>query len=529
MKNFLSFLFLFLCVQMHAEDLHLNFYFSSDMVLQAGKPIPVKGYAKPGKTVTVRFRGTTVKTKAGTDGQFRALLPAMDYQNEGAELTVRQGNELVTLSNVTVGDVWLCSGQSNMEMMVGEVRNNYPNEVKHDAGVRILSLKPSRKVYHVPYSAGMRDSVASFRYWADTKWGGATDDKVINPSSAVAYFFAQRLREDVHHNIGLVQTPVGGTPLEAFVDSATLQRVVPEYLQNDYMHNDLVQDWVRHRAIKNCESASDKQSHPHPFKPGYQYCVGVRPLCDFPIKGIIWYQGESNANQIAVYELLFPALVDSWRKAWNDDTLPFYTVQISSIERELWPDFRNTQRILSYTIPHSGLAVSSDCGHRSDVHPKQKKPVGERLARLALHRTYGFDIEDQGPTFVRFEPSSSLINEQQRKALGANTIFEAQRAVHPDLTAVAIFSHAKGLTTSDGEAPSTFEVAGADGIYHPARAIIASLPTATATYSSSVEAGVVLLFCPEVQHPLHVRYGWKSFSEGNLINGEGLPCSTFQY
>ena len=240
-------------------------------------------------------------------------------------------------------------------------------------------------------------------------------------------------------------------------------------------------------AALNIEKSTLKQQR-HPYEPCYLYETGIRPLKDFAIKGVIWYQGESNANNVELHESIFPVLVQSWREIWGQD-LPFYFVQLSSLNRPSWPHFRDSQRRLAEKIGNSGIAVSSDVGNPTDVHPTRKREVGERLARLALNQTYGKkNITSSGPMFkgVRFEKRCAYVS----------------------------FVNGIGMRSSDGEPLAGFELAGKDGLFYPAEAV--------------VDGEQIKLFSPRVNLPCEVRYGWQPYSIGNLVNCDDLPASTFR-
>lgn len=294
------------------------------------------------------------------------------------------------------------------------------------------------------------------------------------------------LRDSLNVPVGLICNAVGGSPTEAWVDRASLEYQFPAILK-DWTKNDFIQEWVRGRAALNIKKSANSQQR-HPYEPCYLYESGIRPLEQYPIRGVIWYQGESNAHNWEAHEKLFKLLVNSWRKNWNDACLPFYYVQLSSLNRPSWPWFRESQRRMLNEISHIGMAVSSDHGDSLDVHPICKKPVGKRLARWALNKTYQKNVIPSGPLFR-----------------GANV-----RGGKVFLS----FDYGKGMRSSDGKPLQCFEVAEYDGIYYPATA--------------EVVGDQVKVYSKEVPNPRYVRYGWQPFTRANLINREGLPASTFR-
>ena len=222
--------------------------------------------------------------------------------------------------------------------------------------------------------------------------------------------------------------------------------------------------------------------------PAYLFENGIRPLERFPIKGAIWYQGESNAENIPQHEILFRTLVDCWRQTWENPDLPFYFVQLSSIERPTWPEFRNSQRLLSLEIPHCGMAVSSDLGHPTDVHPRAKKPVGERLARLALRNDYGMSADCLAPAAVKaFSNADGNVT----------VLFDGP------------------LSTPEGEQVRGFRVCLEDG-------------TEMKPEASASGENQIILNIPPGHDPVRVRYAWEPYTDANLTGKSGLPVSTFE-
>jgi len=244
-------------------------------------------------------------------------------------------------------------------------------------------------------------------------------------------------------------------------------------------------EWCRERADKNLENAN-KSKQRHPFEPSYLYESGIAPLTEFPIRGLIWYQGESNAHHIALHEELFELLVNSWRQQWGYE-FPVYYTQLSSIERPSWPRFRDSQRKMLHRVKNTGMAVTHDIGDRHDVHPRQKKQVGQRLAAWALANTYHEDRPYSGPLFkaVKFSGSQTI----------CTCRFD------------------EGLSTNDGKAIRGFELAGRDMIFFEAEAVI--------------EGSNVLVSSDMVTDPKYIRYAWKPFTTANLTNESGFPASTF--
>jgi sialate O-acetylesterase len=328
-------------------------------------------------------------------------------------------------------------------------------------------------------------------------WKIASPETVRN-FSAVAFNFARVLCDSLPDiPIGIICNAVGGSTTESWIDRSTLEWEFPNILR-DWRNGDFGQAWARGRMSQNIAHALDKESpaynplQRHPYDPAYLFEAAIAPLGHLPIRGVIWYQGESNAHNIEVHERLFRLLEQSWReffaRRWNCEfqkkpSLPFYIVQLSSLPRPSWPAFRDSQRRLADELTDTWMAVSSDLGDPADVHYRTKRPVGERLALQALRHTYGHSLESEGPTL--------------------DYSLAAQ-----DNTVVLQFNHADGLTCTKG-----FEIAASDGLFYPA--------------NIKIEGNKIHLSSPQVKNPASVRYGWSGFTDADLHNAQGLPASTF--
>ncbi|NLZ96317.1 MAG: sialate O-acetylesterase, partial [Bacteroidales bacterium] len=275
---------------------------------------------------------------------------------------------------------------------------------------------------------------------------------------------------------------------ESWIDRYSLEHN-PELIDllYNWSNNNFIDNWVKGRATLNIKQ-SNKSHQRHPYHPAYLYESAIAPINKLNIAGVIWYQGESNAHNVELHEVLLPSLVTSWRKTWGKQ-LPFYYTQLSSMKfgRETWGHFRDSQRRLLNRISNSGMVVTSDIGEENDVHPTKKKEVGERLARWALADTYNKKIVKSGPLFDSIEIKNNTI--------------------------VVTFHHTMQLKTSDKKPVREIEVAGRDKIFRPATAII--------------KGNTLHVSSNEIDHPYFVRYAWNSFSKGNLVNEVQLPASTF--
>ena len=459
--------------------------YTDNMVLQRDRPLLITGIANRGEQIRVRWDGKEHRTTASHDGAWSIPLPAMPAGGPHT-LLIRSSDRQLKFSNIMMGDVWLCSGQSNMEFELQQAKG--APAAMEQAGnnrIRLFDEKAIWRTNDVAWSTAALDSVNHLHYFAPSAWQVSTPQAAAR-FSAVAYFFGKMLSDSLDVPVGLICNAVGGSGIEAWIDRTTLENEFPQLL-SDWLHNDFIQDWVRSRAARNI-SLSTLPLQRHPYEPAYLYEASVHEMRHFPIKGVLWYQGESNAHNCETYARLFPLLVESWRKTWQNDTLPFCFVQLSSIERPSWPRFRDMQRQLALQLPHVWMAVSSDKGDPADVHPTDKQPIGERLARLALYHAYGHHLTPSGP---------------------------AVTAAHARRNTMRLTIHnGQGMKSSDGQPIRGFEVAQYGGLYEPAEA--------------TVRGEEIILKSRNIPHPRLVRYAWQPFTTANLVNGDGLPMSTFR-
>lgn len=469
--------------------LSLSPLYTDNMVLQRDTPLSIHGTADAGEQVTVRIDRQQWITKTTPDGKWSVKLSPLKAGGPYT-LTVSTPKKTLKYANVLVGEVWLCSGQSNMEFMLNQSttgKKDIPQAA--DEQLRLYDMKARWRTNAVQWDASVLDSLNHLQYYEDTRWETSTPDNAAC-FSAIAYYFGRMLRDSLNVPVGLICNAIGGSPTESWVDRNTLEYQFPAILK-DWTHNDFIQDWVRGRAALNVKLSKEKYQR-HPYEPCYLYESGIRPLEQYPVKGVIWYQGESNAHNREAHEKLFKLLIGSWRKNWANEELPFYYVQLSSIARPSWPWFRDSQRRMMDEIPHTGMAVSSDYGDSLDVHPRNKRPIGERLARWALNKTYGMaGIVPSGPLFRQADFREDAV--------------------------YVTFDYGKGMKSSDGAPLRTFEVAETDGVYYPAVAEV-------------IDGRInrIKVYSEQVKHPRYVRYGWQPFTRANLVNEAGLPASTFR-
>lgn len=490
--------------------LQLSALFSDGMVLQRGGCY-IQGVANAGANVVVSYEGKELgKVVANNRGEWR-IWAVLSQPEERGTLTIAAGREVKRFKDVAVGEVWLCSGQSNMAFKVKQAATAQQTLTQcNDNGLRLYNMSSRWETDNVSWDSTALAEVDQLRLFEARPWSVASPESV-GDFSAVAYYMGKMLRDSLKVPVGIVCNAVGGTPTEAWVDRPVLEQHFSQIFRN-WRGNDFVMDWVRGRAAKNVALRPEAR---HPYHPAYCYEAGMHPLEGYTFKGVAWYQGESNAHNATTYAQLLRLLEESWTQRFTQtaqatarvseglDSLtpalrvqqltfarqrPFYLVQLSSIERPSWAWFRETQRSLAQEL-HLPLIVTSDKGLRHDVHPPYKAEVGERLARAVLHNDYGFAQSPLSPEVTAAHRAGSSVW----------------------LTLAAPMR----LTTSDKLPMRTFEMAGVDERFYPAVAEVTA-------------GGQIVLSSSAVPTPRYVRYGWQPFSEGNVVSSQGLPLSTFR-
>ena len=465
--------------------LQLPEIYSDNMVLQHGQSLPLYGIANASTKITVTIGNQQLNTTADSNGKWQVTLAPLAAK-ETYTLQITAGKEKRIFKNVVAGEVWLCSGQSNMEFEMFQASTGERDIPQaENPNIRLFDMEARWRTDNAnAWELSALDSINQLQYYKPAQWE-VCSPKTVRAFSAVAYYFGRRLQKELNMPIGLICNAVGGSPTEAWIDRRTLEYEFPRIL-NNWRENDFIMDWVRQRAGENIAKATDKLQR-HPYEPAYLFEAGILPLAKYPIKGVIWYQGESNAHNKDAHSKLFPLLVKSWRNEFGYSHLPFYYVQLSSINRPSWGWFRESQRRLMKVVPHSGMAVSYDYGHPTDVHPKNKQPIGERLAQWALGDTYGKKVLPSGPLF--------------------------RSATFNGRAATVAFDYAQGMHSADGKTLRGFELSNGNGIFYPATA--------------EVVGEEVKVTSEEVSNPKAVRYGFSPVTDGNLVNKANLPASTF--
>ena len=481
------------------------------MVLQRDQSLPIWGQTDAGEKISVRFADQIKTTTADATGKWKVTLPALPASVEPRSLTVTAGEnfhgavENRKLTNILVGEVWLAAGQSNMEFpLARELHAAQEIPSATNSRIRLLNLAfAGQYFFNKPFGTNefARMTPEGF-FRGDWKNDSPTTARDF---SAIAYYFSREIQQDQQVPVGIIHCAVGGSPTEAWISRQALacDPDLQSLVRGNWLTNPALDDWCRQRGHENLDAAlnagravpGDDLGPNHHFKPGFLWDAGPDRIAPFALRGVLWYQGESNSleeRRVQQHEKLFPLLVRDWRVAWSAE-LPFLFCQLASIQTNgyksaFWPAFRDQQRKFAETLPHLGMAVTSDHGLPNDVHPREKREIGRRLALVARAQVYAENVEFSGP-----QPLAAM-------ARGAEVEI--------------IFSHAVGLATSDGLRVNGFELAGDDGIFYPA--------------TTKLTGETVLLSAAAVPSPRKVRYGWQPFSAGNLVNDARLPASTFE-
>ena len=489
-------------------EVRLPHVFGSHMVFQRDQPLIIWGWAAPGETVTVQLGDARQTATANDRGEWKATLPALPA---GGPFTLTvSGSTTVTYDDVMIGEVWLCSGQSNMEFGIGNLKNAKEEiAAANHPGIRLLMVE-NRWTPTPQSDLDGTWKICTPQTVAEGGWSGF---------SAVAYFFGRELNAKLGVTIGLIEPDWGGTRIESWTPPEGFAAVPALHAESDRVQTgdprtpqhqqrlqatlDQYAQWLQsaHQALTAQTVVPTVPAYPDDLLPPHDlqnatalYNGMIHPLEPFGVRGAIWYQGESNLGDGLRYADRMNALVTGWRTRWQEGDFPFYFVQIAPFnyggnpetEAELWA----AQTLAAATIPNTGMAVVNDVGDLQNIHPTNKQAVGLRLALLALAKTYGqTNLESSGPTF------RSLTTE-------GNTLRVK-------------FDHADGLASRDGQPLTWFEIIDAnDGGYVKAQA--------------TIDGDRVILSAPGVSHPVALRFAWSGLAQPNLINSAGLPAGSFR-
>ncbi len=532
-------------------DVHLPSIFGDHMVLEQDIKIPVWGTADAGEAITVTLGDKTAKTTAGADGKWRVDLDPVTTSSTATTLTVA-GKTTVTFSDVLVGDVWVCSGQSNMEFdLAGNLAPYHGFGGASNADTAVPAANdPQMRLFIVPRKIALQPA-------ADVvgKWQVCTPDSAAG-FSAVGYFFGQELRKTLNKPIGLIGTYWGGQPAQAFTSLSGLQKDPPftnyvdayQKLVADFpkatadfpaamadfraklkawdesvgvTYQPILKQWMADsetaKAAGQNPPPKPVPSSPPPVAPkapeggpgtgSVLYNGMIAPLIPYGIKGAIWYQGESNAGNPVEYRTLFPRMITDWREKWGQGDFPFLFVQLASFREPQvkpseggWAGLREAQ-LMALSLPNTGMATAIDIGTANDIHPKDKFDVGQRLALAAKHVAYGQDLVYSGPIYDAMKVEGNKIR------LSFKDTGTGLKIGTPPWTPA-------GETPASPTELTSFAIAGADKNFVWGKAVI--------------DGNDVVVSSDQVAAPVAVRYGWANNPKCDLYNNEGLPASPFR-
>lgn len=561
MKKVLSFLIALSCATSFAfANVTLPAIFGDNMVLQRGIKVPVYGWADAGSQISVDFMGKTYTATTGTDGKWSLKLGT--YKAGGPyQMHIKGNNSDITYSNILIGDVWLASGQSNMEFGI--------QTEKHGADAIAKATDDQIHFFYVPMNLSLMpvyDIVKQSPDYPNGKWLVCSPQVLADPRfawhgySAVGLYFAEQLRKSEKVPMGMIGSYRGGTPVQGWISNEGLkqgpsdptitkyadthQRLVDNFEQatKTYPHrmdayrdslktwntevgdafNASVKQWEKEvataKAANQPAPARPKPSRPAPIYPadplgGYQsptlcYNGVIAPLVGYGIKGVIWYQGESNGDRLsdaAEYQDLFPRMISDWRAKWGLGDFPFLFMELPNFRnaattpsQDNWPWVRDGQE-KTLALANTGMANVIDAGDPLDIHPVNKLVPGNRLALVALNKVYGRKITASGPLYKSMK-------------IEGNKIIISFDEVHKGLTAGALVGD--DVVNNDTKELKGFGIAGDDHKFYWAKA--------------TLQGNNVIVWADEVKNPTAVRYDWADNPQGNLYNKDGLPARPFR-
>ncbi len=439
-----------------AAEVRLPSIIGDHMVIQRDLPVKIWGWADPLEKVAVTLGDRQATTVADALGRWIVVLAPVE--GTGPLEMVVTGANTVKVSDILVGEVWVCSGQSNMQ---------WPVRASNNAEEEIAAAKyPQIRLFTVARNVA-KERVDD----CQGQWQLCSPETVPN-FSAVGYFFGRALHEKLGAPIGLINSSWGGTIAEAWTSAEGLVKE-PDFVP----------------ILQRGATFNPK----NPNQASVLFNGMINPLIPLAIRGAIWYQGESNCGRAAQYQKLFPAMIRNWRTEWGEGDFPFLFVQLApyrygKADPRNCAELREAQRLTLQAVPNTGMAVTTDIGNVKDIHPRNKQEVGRRLALWALAKTYGQDLVYSGPLYKEMKIEDGKIR--------------------------VFFDHVGGGLVAKGGPLTHFEIAGADGKFVPAEAII--------------DANSVVVWNKEVPKPVAVRFGWRDDAEPNLFNTEGLPASPFR-
>ncbi|PXY42247.1 9-O-acetylesterase [Flavobacterium cheongpyeongense] len=494
-KNLFSFL-IFLSVSFSIKaQVKLPALVSDNMVLQQNTKVNLWGWASPNEKINIQlgWQNSSVEVVANAAGDWKVAVDTPLGSEKPYSITINASNKIV-LNNILIGEVWICSGQSNMYFPVGKEEGTWKTGVKNYEEEIVNANYPNIRLFTVLTNASPKqlEDVTG-------KWTTCSSDS-IKTFSAVAYFYGRELYQKLKIPIGLISTSWGGTKAEAWTSQNVLEEnpdfltILEEDAKNEKLYQEKLETYYLNlrnekQANNNALKTELKKPKKEANKTSYVlYNAMLHPLINYTMKGVIWYQGESNSGKAQLYQTLFPAMVKNWRDDWKQGNFPFYYVQIAPHKGQT-PEIREAQLLSLKTIPNSGMAVTTDVGDVNNIHPIDKQTVGHRLALIALARTYNENkLVYSGPIYDHLKIKKDKIQ------LFFNYVDSGFKKTTGDL--------------------KEFEIAGDDKVYYPAVA--------------KIDGKTIVVFSEKVKNPKSVRFAWKAVPEPNLFNVENLPASPFR-
>lgn len=489
---------LILCAKLSlTAQIKLPALVSDNMVLQRNTTINLWGWASANEKISIQleWQNTPIETTADSDGNWNVIAKTPEGSEKAYSITL-EGKNKITLHNILIGEVWLCSGQSNMFFPVGREEKTWKTGVQNYEDEIEKANYPAIRLFTVALDASQKplnDVKGNWKVCAPN---------TVNTFSAVGYFFGRNLYQNLHIPIGLISSSWGGTKAEAWTSQQVLE-ADPDFspilernaTKEKAYYTDLA---VYYSNIRRQKLEKDTELTKTIFKkptresinkePFVLYNAMLYPLINFTIKGVIWYQGESNAERAYQYRSLFPAMIKNWRADWKQGDFPFYYVQIAPHQGQN-AEIREAQLMALKTVSNTGMVVTTDVGDPKNIHPIDKQTVGKRLSLLARAKTYNESgLVSSGPIYNHMK-----VNRQRIQIY---------------------FDYADSGLTKKGEQLTEFEIAGEDRVFYPAEA--------------EIQGKNVVVFSSKVKKPIAVRFAWKATPQPNLFNKENLPASPFR-
>lgn len=467
---------------------------SDNMVLQQNTKVNLWGWASPDEKINIRlgWQNTPIEITADSEGNWKVAVDTPQGSETAYSIKIDATNKIV-LNNILIGEVWICSGQSNMFFPVGKEEGTWKTGVKNYIEEIQNANYPTIRLFTVLTNASPKPLNDVTGSWA------ACSPNTIKSFSAVAYFFGRDLYQKLKIPIGLISTSWGGTKAEAWTSQNVLESntdflpILEEDAKNEKLYQEKLETYYSN--LRNEQSAHNslktelKKPKKEANKTSYVlYNAMLYPLTNYTMKGVIWYQGESNSGKASLYQTLFPAMVRNWRDDWKQGDFPFYYVQIAPHKGQT-PEIREAQLLSSKKITNSGMVVTTDVGDANNIHPIDKQNVGHRLALIALAKTYNEEkLVYSGPIFNHMKIKKGRVQ--------------------------LFFDYAESGFKKTEKTLKEFQIAGEDKIFYPADA--------------KIDGKTIVVSSEKVKNPIAVRFAWKPIPEPNLFNAENLPASPFR-